>query len=161
MDIRNWGLDELMMLPDHCFGSRWPIMLRLEGAAVADVFAISTMALPERCIIWEVRTIVLGTFGVFDTVGLRLGDNLPGSLAEFYEMDLLLRGLPGRVGTGSELCVTSMAPLRMNMLKYPLKSAGRRLVVGMRAGVMAGKVVCVNVVVSSVPREVPDCLLSV
>ncbi|GAI86378.1 unnamed protein product, partial [marine sediment metagenome] len=26
MDIRNWSLDQVMQLPDGCFGRRWPIV---------------------------------------------------------------------------------------------------------------------------------------
>ena len=161
MDIRNWSLDQLMMLPDHCFGSRWPIGLSLIGAPIQPVFDISEMALPERCVIWELAALYhLGILGSAE-FELRLGDQLPASWAAFQEYELLFKGIRYMATATSLIYLTSMTSVNWQNFKMPVQASGRRVILGVNTGVAAAGKLQVALTVSSVPREVPDCLLSV
>lgn len=161
MDIRNWGLDQVMMLPDHCFGRRWPIGLQsfLEGAGA--VFDVSEAALPERCIVWEVFVSSVGAIGTTSAgFTLALGDQLPANVAAFNACELVFSGIDSRSRRG-EIEVVSGAGFNIRNLRLPLAVSGRRFV-GAFIRVLGSPVAChAIIVVSSIPKEVPDCLLSV
>ncbi len=78
MDIRNWPLDRIMQLPDHCFGRRWPITLLTPVVQTVTYYDISEMALPEKCVIWELVFYGYGVLGGELTGwSFALGDVLP------------------------------------------------------------------------------------
>jgi len=161
MDVRNWGLDQLMMLPDHCFGRRWPIGLSVLGATVLPKFDVAEMALPEKCVIWELAAFYHTTGLDEAEFDIRLGDVLPTTWAEFIGYERLFKGVRGLIAPGGLIYVTSMTSVNWQNFKMPVQAAGRRLVIGVDAGVAVGHAVQVTLTVSSIPREVPDCLLSV
>jgi len=161
MDVSKWGLGRIMQLPDHCFGSRWPVGLAVVGSPAAGVFDITELALPEVCVIWELSawydTAELGQM-YFE---LRLGDMVPTTWAEFQLNELLFRGVRYGPGVNGYFHITSMTSIDWRNLKMPVQSAGRRVILGVPAGVAIATRIQVVITVSSIPREVPDCLLSV
>ncbi|MBA7534303.1 hypothetical protein ES705_26549 [subsurface metagenome] len=161
MDVSRWGLDQLMMLPDHCFGSRWPIAVTVLGAVASPKFDIAEMAFPERCVLWELAALFQGETLIETDFELRLGDVLPTTWAEFQEYDLLFRGVRQLTIPGGLIHITTMTSVNWQNFKMPLQAAGRRLVIGVGAGEAVNNYVQVALTVSSIPREVPDCLLSV
>jgi len=161
MDIRNWGLDQIMMLPDHCFGRRWPIFLKTVGAAASPRFAISPQGLPDMCVIWWISVVAAKATIIVGEFELRIGDEVPANWAAFQLQDLLYPrpgiypGLTESIGTA-----TNVYPF-WGKLRYPVHAQGRRIILGVNAGFFVGNDVQACVVVSSIPTEVPDCLLSV
>ncbi len=160
MDIRDWSLDKIMQLPDCCFGRRWPITLKATGIGPGPVFDISEAGLPEKCVIWELCIIGLADLNSYGTFGLRLGDVLPTTTAEFEAYEMLFKSGPGSTGALSEIGVSSMSSVNWNRLRLPILAAGRRLVLGIRAGILLAVATEVTIVVSSIPTEVPDWLCS-
>lgn len=161
MDVSRWGLGRIMQLPDHCFGRRWPIRLKVKGKVAADDYVISMHGLPDVCVVWELQV-----FHTHDTIFLsfchiRLGDEIPGTWNQFIELERLF---PRPVVAGGLAdCITTpgWTTSRILSLRMPVHAQGRRIILGVERGVASGVTLEATIVVSSVPREVPDCLLSV
>ncbi|MBA7610302.1 hypothetical protein ES703_17509 [subsurface metagenome] len=161
MDVSRWPMDRIMQLPDHCFGRRWPIAVTVIGAAASPRFDISEMALPERCVIWEFTVLFAKEILAEAVFEIRLGDVLPTTMAQFREYEVLFKGVRGQAVPDGLIHVTSMTSVNWQNFKMPVQSTGRRIVVGIDIGVAVGDQIQVALTVSSIPREVPDCLLSV
>lgn len=160
MNISQWPISRIMQLPDYCFGPRWPVELSMAGEALASKFDISKMALPETCVIWELAA-VLHSAELFEgAFELRLGDQLPASWPAFQELELLFSGVRTILPPGAVIYLTSMTSVNWQNLKMPVRAAGRRLVLGIRSGTCNGHFIQVALTVSSIPREVPDWLVS-
>lgn len=161
MDIRNWPMNQIMQLPDHCFGRRWPIGVNAYSSATTEGWDISEVALPEQCVIWELSGWIGYSLQQIETFRLALGDQLPTTTAEMDRLEPLFNGL-GRTEAGPRRIEAGRLTTFFIMnLRMPVMSSGRRLVLEVvSSGTGVGRLQ-VAVVVSSIPREVPDCLLSV
>lgn len=151
---------EAMLLPDCCFGRRWPVFCQATSYATVTAWDISEVALPEVCVIWGMEMWCGTPIANLDYIRLVLGDQLPVAAAEVDVMEPLFMGF-GTQGAEprhvpeSAPCGISLPP--MKVLKY---TAGRRLVLEVTALVAKTAVISVCIVVSSVPTEVPDWLSS-
>ena len=161
MNIRDWPLDRIMQLPDHCFGRRWPIIFSLKEPYEL-YFYISEMALPDYCVLWELYVCSSGVAAVgppptlWDVdVSFKLGDRLPANLVEFTAMEDIFTGAD-EIVNGNRV----VRPVLNLSMRMSIHSAGRRVVVRVdQTGYNAP--VSIGLVISSIPMEVPDCLLSV
>lgn len=160
MDIRDWPLDQIMQLPDSAFGRRWPIGIANAASTIFESFDISESPLPEWCVIWEV------CFGPgVETaypwrVELSLGDQLPANIAQFLVLEPLFPAVLGIANHRSVFVSGVGSGWSMTRLKVPVHAIGRRIV-GAFLSMLTGPTDCtVIVTVSSIPREVPDCLIS-
>lgn len=160
MDIRDWPLDQVMQLPDCCFGRRWPIHLFSEEAINPAMFRISHMALPEQCVIWEVTAWGVSGFTAAIAVGLALGDFLPTTEAEWQRLELVFSGFEDHGHISGELPVFANGQVAFRQLKMHIRPAGRRLVGRFAVYVGVPDFAGIGVTVSSIPHEVPDCLVS-
>ncbi len=160
MNIRNWSNDQIMQLPDHVFGQRWQIGMSVILEEAEPQFAIAEMALPERSIIWGVHMVTFGSFAIGMEFSFALGDLLPTTDAIFDGGELLFPGVVAPSGRRSTFAVLTTASVRCECLRMPVATAGRRFI--MRAvrtvGVAADSQAVITI--SSIPTEVPDCLLS-
>ncbi len=159
MDIRNWGIDKIMQLPDSMFGRRWPIMFADNIDTTVRSFYISEIALPEMFVIWEVFGWVPAIGGVIPTplnifFSFKLGDQLPTELT-YGAMEPLFRGV-NNIIIGERAFLPFSGVLH---LRQPVQSSGRRIC--FRAyNAMAGSMnFQTGIVISSVPTEVPDWFL--
>ena len=161
MDIRDWPMDRIMALPDYCFGRRWTIGLGVEGTVVETIYNISDAALPDIFVLWEFSAIVPAAFTALVQIEIRLGDQLPLVAADFEAMELLLPGVENSAGLRSAYTIIGTTDRAIRGLRIPVKAQGRRIVVafnGLWAGDWAAEI---DLVISSVPKEIPDWLCSV
>ena len=161
MDIRNWGLDQVMQLPDHCFGAKRVIAMCGEGKISAPAYDICETGLGERAVVWGVSVWHLEGAVVVGFVMFKLGDQLPATLAEFNALEDIFPEMACVAGYRSILTCTGYSGRQFIPMRRLYHTAGRRIVmalglVGLTDGIVDGALL-----VSSVPREVPDCLLSV
>lgn len=161
MDVSQWGLGDIMQLPDCCFGRRWPIAVTLNLDTGARDYVISDTGLPEVGVIWAAWLTGGGlTFGTQSAV-LRLGDELPATAAAFGLLEPLFRGIEGLAEVRSEIWGSAMGVGVVIPMRLPVASGGRRLVCELfNPGTQYSRVQA-GIVVSGVPRGVPDCLVSV
>jgi len=160
MDIRNWPLGRIMQLPDECFGRRWPIITSREIAMGATDEWLVKPALPERCVLWDFAMQQCGVAAGIHWFKVALGDNEPASDAAF---DAFERLWPGDFeNTVEEGGMFFMYPPRLVIpSRMPIVSMGRTFAVQVHNGNgVENLYVNIVFVVSSIPTEVPDCLLS-
>ncbi len=158
MDIRDWPNGGIMQLPDCCFGRRWPVVFGgVITAPTSTVYYISELALPERCVLWELG---VGSEGVttklrmLTNYSFKVGDQLPATAAEFVAMEDMFPGCD-EVLNGARIMRDGVV---LRRLRVPIASAGRRVV--LRVGVPGDEntFFVVGLVFSSFPTEVPDWL---
>jgi len=161
MNIQNWGIGRIMELPDWCFGRRFMVSCALDLAAATRAWDISEVALPEWCVIWELFIVGTGDFGKEISVRIALGDQLPAVVAVFDALDPLFMGLGVQGAEPRYLNVNGVRELSMRRLRMPVAANGRRLVIeGLTPEAKTGSLF-VAIIVSGVPKEVPDWLVSV
>ncbi len=149
-----------MQLPDCAFGRRWPVSCSAVGTVGVPTWDIAEIAFPERIVLWELNICACGAPGIDETIRLALGDQLPTSVVMVDALEPLIPGL-GLQGADPRviLCVT-YGSQDARHLRLPIHTAGRRLILELVADFPAAKGICVIATVSSVPREVPDWLVS-
>lgn len=160
MNVQGWSLGRIMQLPDFVFGQRWLVGITVYAQGGAVYYRVSDLALPEVCVIWEVMIGMFGVAGDMMNCELKLGDQQPANAMEFAALDRLLPGIRMEAGAMSEFYLGVGDRVSLAKVRMPVRTAGRRLVVGINlagAANVSGQVV---VVVSALPVEVPDWLVS-
>ena len=160
MRIDNWGMGAKMMLPDELFGRRFLVSCTVEGGSEAAAWDMSEIAFPEHAVIWEFRVFSELTAADLISVRVALGDQLPTSQAMMTALEPLVAGL-GAQGPDPRIMGLSLdGRLEFTQLRFGMASAGRKLVLEVMGAQGKTPRVTVGVVVSSVPREVPEWLYS-
>ena len=159
MNISSWSLSDIMQLPDYLFGRRFMISTRIASGSPLPVFAISTEAFPDRCVLWAVDIeLMTATYGNQSEVGLRFGDQLPANDGEFALLDRVLPGV-GNVGDLYDFRTYSWEHYHFGSLRNILAPQGRRLVIRVDDVGAKVKETMVNCTVSSLPRDIPEWFL--
>jgi len=161
MDLRNWSMDQILQLPDHCLSRRFVVSCSMSTLGDETVWDISELALPDRAIVHELTMFGTGSLGKFAVVRLALGDQLPTAVAEMDRLEPLFHGLGVQGAEPRGFTVGAQGQFTLNRLKMYVPAQGRRLVLEMAAAATVVIFVCAAITVSTVPTEVPDCLLSV
>lgn len=122
-------------------------------------YNISEAALPEQGVIWEMSLYTGGAPASIVEVAFVLGDQLPTTDAMFDSGELLFPGVAASGGRRSAFDVVGTAARQISWMAVPFRAAGRRLI--MRAIRTGGAAIPTQAVfvISSIPTEVPDCLL--
>ena len=159
MDIRNWSIDRIMKLPESAFGRRWPIAVTYLLAGAAAKFDIADTKLPDGFVIWEVMIEMRWASSSNMEVTLATGEQLPASDAVFNQLPLVfpqIKTPSGQLGAMEAMYNSSYAIRKM---KVPVVNNGSRLI-GRFIRTIGSSVggACI-LVVSSIPKEVPDWLL--
>lgn len=161
MDIRNWPMDRIMQLPDHCFGRQWPVAVHALSQGVGVYFDISEAGLGDKCVIWQAMYFVTGPFSSTTFVSLALGDVLPTTDAEFDALEPLFSDVGRRLAGRRVVDLAGLGLFVTIPMRLPVAAQGRRLVGRFQVVLEAVGPPAAILTVSSMPREVPDCLLSV
>lgn len=160
MDIRNWPIDKIMQLPDYCFGQRWLIGLASTASDIGPSYDISEMALPEWTVIWNLCFWYLQIDEKFMAISLALGDNRPTTEAEFERFEVLFRDFAYYTAPRREFQIMPAGGSYNVPMRKIVHTAGRRLVGRLYYGATGVQYATVILTISSIPTEVPDCLLS-
>ena len=160
MDVRNWPIGHIMQLPDHCFGQRFPVGVELIVGGGVTEWDMSEMCLPEKFVLWYVSIYWQAwSASSGSTLRLALGDQLPTTTGMMDKLEPLLhgigdQGMEPRVLRSYQYTGHEGFPLRK---LYP--SMGRHLIGEVVSAGGATSHVRVILTVSSLPTEVPDCIL--
>lgn len=160
MNIQNWGLGQIMQLPDYLFGRRFMVSCFLDVPDATRAWDISEVALPEMCVVWELVVATLQAFGAEITVRIALGDQLPAAAATFDALDPLFMGLGVQGPEPRGFHILDIGSFSMRRLRMPVAAQGNRLVVEALTPEAKSGTVFVGIVVSGVPKEIPDWLVS-
>lgn len=160
MNISRWPINEIMQLPDHVFGQRWPVGVVQRQSEIGVYYDISEGALPEKCVIWHSSIYTLEYATITGSISVSLGDNLPTTDAEFDAMEPLFRNV-GIVVAGRSSFYFGRYPM---IAAWPerrfVAAAGRRIVGRFEWTAAVAWSMSFLAVVSSIPTEVPDWLVS-
>jgi len=160
MDIRDWPIDRIMQLPDWCFGRRWVISTIVRQEIIGQTWDISEISFPEVAVLWQLAVYPHNVSGRECWVRLHLGLKLPETMAEMDPMPQLVPGL-GNFEDGRRYIRVEEAAGQFNLnLRNVIEAHGRKLVMEGNAINTALLWVQAAVVISSLPKEVPDWLIS-
>jgi len=161
MDIRNWSLGQIVQLPEHVFGRKYCVSVELTVGGGITEYAMSEMAFPERMILWQVAIY----WGLWSAAGsyLRLGmrDQIPTSPAEMSSAEEILPGVGESMLGPNMLHAYQYTGQEIIDLKAPMIPPARHLVAQVTSSGGATSNVRAICVVSGIPNEVPECVLSV
>jgi len=160
MDIRDWPLDKIMQLPDCCFGRKFQVSCQCRAPDGVATWDISESTLPEVFVLWGVYIIVVYSNESDNWIRIAYGDQLPTTEAM---MDAYEPVLPGFGRTGAEprrIYIYSNQGTTALKLRKPVAAAGRRLVLEAKPQAAKSMNLQVAIVVSSIPKEAPDWLIS-
>jgi len=160
MDITNWGIGRIMQLPDHLFGRKYVIGCGGILSGAGNIFPISSVALPEWTVIWELR--VWGYFSASGLHGIKfaLGDQVPADADSFLRFEQLFADVGYGAGTPKDLYLDLNGSINITGLRMPVHTAGRRLVMEMTN--IGAETILINsaMIISGIPREIPEWMLS-
>jgi len=160
MDVRNWPMGQIMQLPDCCFGRRWPV-LTSRGIAtdVTDQWLVG-QPIPDRCVLWGLHIVLGGSISTDSFFKLAFSDHEPADAADFNTFERVFRGDFDNAADEGAFYLEYGAELQIPM-KVLLEPQGRRFAVQAFNGhESATKYFRAAFVISSIPKEVPDWLIS-
>ncbi len=160
MDISSWPLGKIMQLPDCCFGQRWPVSATQNTLGIAIRYGISMQALPEQCVIWELVYQITGTTDAIAYFDLRLSDVAPPDNFSWMAMERLIPGIGQITPEGENTPVAKSGGNYRLTMKKPVQTSGQRICGRFEFIVATPAIATATVIVSSVPKEVPDCVVS-
>lgn len=160
MNIQNWGLGQIMQLPDYLFGRRFLVSCSLDMKKAMMEWDISEVALPEMCVIWELYITGLHIYSTGIELRIALGDQLPTAVAEMDRLEPLFMGFGFQGPDPRVLNVHERARIALTRLRMPVAANGRRLVIEGVTSETDNGTIFVGIVVSGVPKEIPDWLVS-
>ena len=160
MDIRNWPLDNIMCLPDECFGRREILQLAVDLSAADPVYSINPAGLPDRMVIWEVNVAARAVVASTIHAGLALGEQLPASDAEFNALELVFPNVIASDGDRGEFEVCVNSAFSLTKVRFPVVVSGRRLIGKFTRHQGNATEGVIAVIYSALPNEVPDWLCS-
>ncbi|MBA7665265.1 hypothetical protein ES703_73335 [subsurface metagenome] len=160
MDIRNWPLGQILQLPDFCFGRRWLVSCTTYSVAGEPFWDIAEIAFPENIVLWEWGFWTYALTTAADRWRLALGDQLPTTVAMMDALEPFIPGFGEQGMSPRSIRFPYNTSGNFVRLRQPIHTGGRRLVLECDANGTLHAGMMVGVVVSSIPTEVPDCLLS-
>ncbi len=160
MNIRDWPSDQIMALPDHCFGRRFVVAVAAQSISENIGWEISDLALPEWCVLWEIAFWTPDPAGDISNFQIALGDQIPTSAAMMDALDPLIPGWGIHRPDPQYIQLPYLGGFARMTMRYPIHSGGRRLVLAVDGTTTKVPVVFFQGIFSSMPTEVPDWLVS-
>jgi len=160
MNIEKWSIAKRMYLPDWCFGPRWPLIITGSLAAGITEFRESDVALPDKWVLWELEVTIWPSTDVYaDRLfqsAISMGPKVAASDAAFKAYETILFGsmyMSGGVKTIN-------GPYVMRRIRMGFNAKGRKICTRVRNVAGVTTTYSIILVVSSLPKEVPDWLIS-
>ncbi|MBA7613792.1 hypothetical protein ES703_21048 [subsurface metagenome] len=156
MNISNWPLGRIMALPDHMFGRRFPVWCYNHSFIANTTWDIAEVAFPEVFVIWEFCINYWLSVDKTSTIRIGIGDQLPTTAAMMNVLEPLLPGFGSEAPVLRAFTLGGYGNLCVRNMKMPVRASGRRLVLEVNSEADSSTYVNLGVVVSGVPREIPD-----
>jgi len=159
MDISHWNMNQVMQLPDCCFGRRYPACCTCRSADATTKWDISEATLPEAFVLWNLIIVPIYSTQGTNWIRLAYGDQQPTTTAEMDILEPVMQGLGVQGAEPRKIYMyTYSGPVDVPM-RMPVAAAGRRLILEV-GPIDSAEISChVMIVVSSIPKEAPDWLI--
>lgn len=155
-NISNWGDGQIMELPNYLFGRRYAVGCAAVFTIPGTTFQISLQSLPEKCVIWELHVCCSSIVSTAGNVSLALGDQLPANPSAFARYEQLFPDIGVLDHPIRDIYYSSDTGLSLTRLRTLVHPGGRRLVCQITNLVATASYIDVILVVSSVPRSLPE-----
>lgn len=160
MDIREWPLSKIMQLPDHCFGERRLIAVGSGATGAGQWFFMCPDQLGNRFVIWSIAAHVQSSDAVKRYgLWLSLAQEVPANYDEFVELEPVFNNYASTKFDVVGIRLTGSQTLFIGGLKHPVFANGRKICMFFFTGAETWDI-GVQLVISTIPNEVPDCLFS-
>lgn len=159
MDIRNWSLNEILQLPDHCFGPRWWVGDFMASATGAIEYKLGGEVLPHRFAVWGV---LVSARSPACLEALRLSIRLAGSAASSIATAVQQHRLLDGITHHTHLYELTPNPNGMTWIgcsRQIVEPSGGRLSLIANGDQVIAYEMTVGVLISAVPTEIPDWLI--
>jgi len=160
MDIRNWPMERIMQLPDWCFGRRW--LISKNGGATVGVpqYFISQESFAEKGVIWAmfVNTNTTAALNRLN-IGLAYADVVPVDNLTFMAKQPVFSGLR-ETNTMIDICVNGQQTMYWSNIRKSTEPPARKMAICTQSFGGGAVNFVIGLVVSGVPKEVPDWLIS-
>lgn len=160
MDIRDWPLGKIMQLPDCAFGPRWLVFCSAYSVLDTDVFAIVRTGVPDRAVIWEMGVSVYSAVTMNVEVEFAWADQLVTTAAQWSALPKMFPCQGLQDGVDFNFLTGGGGGQALRRLKFVSPSSSLKPCMRVGALTSAAKGIQANFVISSIPKEVPDCLVS-
>lgn len=160
MRIDDWPMDRIMRLPDWCFGRRWWVGSYCGSGTGVVYYNIIGENLPDKFVVWGVLITCRSPACVGAMrVTLRLGEHVPTGVPDLLTMERLLKGIsvPNIV---YEFYTNPNGVDWVNCEREIVESAGNRITLASNGDQTNAYEMTVGVLISALPKEVPDWLFS-
>jgi len=149
-----------MQLPDEAFGRRWVIGQSAPVASDGCSYRLSNCSLPEWTVLWGLYLNATDPTGNTGYIEYRLGDSLPANLTEFRQLAPVFQTVLDHNNIESSFRVGLVSNLPLILYRLPIHTMGRRVVFGFCDAQAGSFIVSTYLVVSSIPTEVPEWMIS-
>lgn len=160
VNIQRWPVEKKLQLPDWCFGRRYLVTCTVKAKQGAHGWDISEVAMPEACVVWEYCARYDGDPDTTGYFWLALGDQLPVTQAIFRALDPMFMGLGVQGPDPRMIRMSGTSGVHYDRLRIPVATMGRRLVLMVEGQETGFGTVEVGLVVSGMPKEVPEWVIS-
>jgi len=158
MDISKWPLNQIMQLPDWCFGRRWWVGTYVGTQAANPNYFLIEESVPDRFILWDVLIASAGhTAGTHTNVTFRLCAEVP-TAANIKSFRRLMRNMSSREQMYDihlpPVSTTHLGPMR-NLIEAGNDRIGGAFKIVSESANCENAVACL---ISSIPKDVPGSL---
>lgn len=160
MNIEKWDVEDIMQLPDHCFGRRWVVSVTTKGVQSETDWDISEIAFPNIGVIWNFLLYPAYISSSSSHVRIAIGEQKPTSTAMMDKLEPLIVGLGRQGPEPRDIRMSQNAGSIMIPMRTVKRFQGKKLIME-AVPVADGYQHCICIVtVSSIPKEVPDWVVS-
>lgn len=159
MDISRWNPNQIMQLPDWCFGNRWWVGEYMGSTTGVCYERIGEELLPQRFVLWG---ILVCTRSPSCAEAMRLSIRLAGSVPPSVDAWKKSSRLLGDISTAPILFELYTNPNGLDWIggiKQLVEPNGRRLALISSGDQSNAYEMTVGLLISAVPTEVPDWLI--
>ena len=160
MDISTWPIDKIMQLPDHCFGRKFVVSCAVRVVPEATVWDISEIALPNVFVLWQLQIYPYGFTTADSRIRIALGSKLPTAEEQMDRYQPLISDLGIHGTRPRRIYLFQRTGTFIVFMRMPISAQGQRLVIEAHAEADANANVSVQIVVSAIPKEIPEWLFS-
>lgn len=160
MDISKWDIERIMQLPDHAFGRRFIVSCSVHATGVSVKWDISEVGLPNHFVLWQLLIYPVICNSGPSKVRIAMGDNVPTSSAMMNVLEPMVYGVGFQAAEPRHIEVNQVSASIDLRLRMPIRAGGRRMVIEGTSLATKDTWLQVMAIVSSVPKEVPDWILS-
>lgn len=160
MDISNWPDYKIMMLPDWCFGRRWWVGSYAGNTNGQVYYWCAEESLPDKFVVWGIMLTFkepAATEAMRATI--RLARDTADITANAVKLERILKGASSHKIT-YEFYVPQNGLVWINEIRTIHESKDRKIAFATNGDQTIAYEGTVGVLISGVPREVPDWVFS-